>query len=118
METVIPETAIPVDAAALAKLVACGIGTVKQADCKYSDHALRTVINRIQLQSNNLLHGWINDDQFIYNNEQRPLEVFAHFLHKESNMLIVVNGLSELVSTENKEAQLAIQINTINCLHR
>lgn len=103
---------------ALSSLIDCRLGTLKEADCKPSDPALRTIINRLRLNGSSILQGWVQDDQFIYKNEQRPLEVFAHFLHKRKKLLIVVNGISILHARNQSGAELGIEIRSINCLRR
>jgi hypothetical protein len=102
----------------LAALLKCKIGTIKEAEINSSDQILRTIIQHLRLQGNQHLQGWVQDDLFIYKNEQRPLEVFAHFLDPSSGLLITVNGCSTIYRRDAGGAELCIDIHSLNYLQR
>jgi hypothetical protein len=96
----------------------CRLGTLKEAVTNYPDPVLRTTIREFNLQDTNFLQAEVQDDQFIYKNEQRPMEVFAHFLTPDSGMLVVINGLSTIHSRNGNAAQVTIEIQSVNSLIR
>lgn len=102
----------------LTTLLKCKLGTIKEADTNSSDQILRTIIQHLRLQGTQNLQGWVQDDLFIYKNEQRPLKVFAHFLHPSSGLLIMVNGSSTIQRREPDGAELTIDIHSLNYLKR
>ncbi|KYP13103.1 hypothetical protein [Flavihumibacter sp. CACIAM 22H1] len=105
--------------AVLAALQNCKLGVLKEATANSSDQILRAIIQQHTLQGTQTLQGWVEDDLFIYKNEQRPLEVFAHFLHPSSGLLILINGYSTILQrTNSKGAAINIDIHTLNFLQR
>lgn len=107
-----------INAALLATLIECQLGTVKQADCVDEDKTLRAVIQRIRLHGHTIIRGWMQDDTFINRNEQGPLEVFAHFFHQRKKMLIVLNGISTVSAVYQQGADIGIEIRSVNTLRR
>jgi hypothetical protein len=102
----------------LSAIKKCRLGTLKEAVANYPDLVLRTIIKDFKLEHSNILQAEVQDDQFIYQNEQRPLEVFAHFLTPDSGTLVVINGLSTVHSRNNHTALINIKIQSVNSLQR
>lgn len=102
----------------LAALKNCSLGTLKEAVSHYPDLVLRTIIKDFNLQDSNILQAEVQDDQFLCKNEQRPLEVFAHFLTPDSRMLVVINGRSTIHFRNGKSALVNIEIQSVNSLQR
>ena len=102
----------------LAALKNCRVGTLKEAVSHYPDLVLRTIIKDFNLQDSNILQAEVRDDQFLYINEQRPLEVFAHFITPDLKTLVVINGRSTIFSRNSKSALVHIEIQSVNSLQR
>jgi hypothetical protein len=102
----------------LAALKNCSLGTLKEAVSHYPDLVLRTIIKDFNLQDSNILQAEVQDDQFLYKNEQRPLEVFAHFLTPGSRTLVVINGRSTIHARNGKSALVNIEIQSVYSLQR
>ncbi|GAO42175.1 hypothetical protein [Flavihumibacter petaseus] len=101
-----------------AKLKSFTFAAIKEIKDAPFERPSRTVASQVKLNEKGILTCWSDDPDFIACNQEKPLQIMARFVDKESGDYIQVQGESQVASaTPGEGALLRIRLDPeANCL--
>ncbi len=101
------------------KLGVFRFASIKEKIDKSFIRPLRTMIRTIQMGPDGTLSAWCEDEDFIIQNQQRPINILARFANKESGDFMVIEGHSRIAAlAPGKGALVHIIPSNTNILER
>jgi hypothetical protein len=75
---------------------------------------LRAITKMLRWYSNGTMRCWCDDENFIHQNEQHPMDIYARFVDKEKGDYIIMKGSSRIVAiSPGKGAVLHVSLGEV-----